>query len=86
MAPLLSPPPHLGLAGELTLPSGDRDPIVTGEEGLRDSFVPLISCRPWNPLNTDLINSARQMSDPGKEARSAELPRLLGQIKAVNGG
>ena len=53
-------------AEESTLPSGDRDQIVTGEEGLGDSFVPLIFSGPWNPLNTDLINAARQMSDPGE--------------------
>lgn len=84
MAPLLSPPPHLKAGGGVDSSSGDRNQIVTGEEGLRESFVPLISSRAWNPLNTDLINAARQRSDPGKEARSAELPRLLGQIKAVN--
>lgn len=31
-----------------------------------DSFVPLIFSGPWNGLNTDLINAARQMSDPGE--------------------
>lgn len=73
----------------MTLPSGDRKAkshrgVGGGEEGWRDAFVPLISGRAWTPLRADLINAARQRSDPGKEARSAERPRLLGQIKAVN--
>ena len=35
--------------------------------------VPLIFSRPWNRLNVDLINAARQMSDPrdGRAIRGA---------------
>lgn len=51
----------------MTLPSGEKDQIVTKEEGLGDLCVcvPLIFSTPWNRLNADLINAARQMSDPG---------------------